>query len=122
MSVFVATSKRFYPEAERVVARLRDAGFRVHHPYFHLDPAEVEADPDFKTRVTLQHFPEIDDADTLYAITPDGYAGCSVTIEMTYAYSKGKRVVVSEPPTEFALRALVSDVCPMDDVTAFLGA
>lgn len=120
MAVFVATSKRFYAEAEQVVSRLRDAGIRTHHPYFHLDPAEVESDPDLKRQVTLQHFPEIDDSDVLYALTPGGYAGCSVTIELTYAFARGKRIIASEPPEEFALRAMVSEVCPASDLLARL--
>ena len=49
MTVFVATSKRFYAEAEKLVQRLKDAGVKVHHPYFHLDPQEVDADPALKS-------------------------------------------------------------------------
>ena len=120
MTVFVATSKRFYDEAEQVVERIKACNVMVHHPYFHLDPATVDADPDYKTRVTLQHFPEIDDCDVFYALCPEGYIGCSVTIELAYAYAKGKEIIVSEPPTEFAVRALVTEICSPDQfVTRF---
>jgi len=61
--------------------------------------------------VTLQHFPEIDDSDVFYAFLPGGYIGCSVTIELTYAYAKGKKIVVSEEPREFAVLPMISDVC-----------
>jgi len=73
-----------------------------------------DADPDYKSRVTLQHFPEIDDCDVFYALLPGGYIGCSVTIELAYAYAKGKEIVVSEAPTEFAVRALVSEISNPD--------
>jgi hypothetical protein len=118
MTVFVATSKRFYDEAERIVARIKARDVMVHHPYFHLDPTAVDADPDYKSRVTLQHFPEIDDCDVFYALLPDGYIGCSVTIELAYAYAKGKEIVVSEAPTEFAVRALVSKISSPDHFIA----
>jgi hypothetical protein len=114
MSVFVATSKRFYDEAEQFVERIKACDVMVHHPYFHLDPTAVDADPDYKSRVTLQHFPEIDDCEVLYALCPGGYIGCSVTIELAYAYAKGKAIIVSEPPTEFAVRALISDISSPD--------
>ena len=120
MTVFVATSKRFYDEAEQFVEHIKACGVMVHHPYFHLDPTEVDADPEFKSRVTLQHFPEIDDSDIFYALLPDGYIGCSVTIELAYAYARGKEIVVSEAPAEFAVRALVTEVSTPDQfITRF---
>jgi hypothetical protein len=118
MTVFVATSKRFYDEAERIVERIQACDVMVHHPYFHLDPSAVDADPDYKSRVTLQHFPEIDDCDVFYALLPAGYIGCSVTIELAYAYAKGKKIVVSEAPTEFAVRALVTEISSPDQFIA----
>ena len=111
MTVFVATSKRFYEPAENLVKLLKECGETVHHPYFHLDPQEVDSDPEIKSRVTLQHFPEIDDCDVFYALLPGGYIGCSVTIELTYAYAKGKKIVVSEAPSEFAVHSMVSEIC-----------
>jgi hypothetical protein len=111
MTVFVATSKRFYGEAQEIVKKLEDAGVKVHHPYFHLDPAKIDADADLKSRVTIQHFPEIDESDIFYALLPGGYIGCSVTIELTYAYARGKKIVASEAPQEFAVRAMVSETC-----------
>ncbi|MEJ2239653.1 MAG: hypothetical protein P8X82_15260 [Gemmatimonadales bacterium] len=116
MTVFIATSKQFYPDAKRLVSELRSASVQVYHPYFDLNPNVVDSDPDFKQRVTLQHFPEIDDSDVFYALTPNGYAGCSVTIELTYAYARGKRIIASEEPAEFALRALVAETCPPSDL------
>ena len=114
MTVFVATSKRFYDQAEQFVKRLKDLGMTVHHPYFHLNPGAVDADPEVKSQVTLRHFPEIDESEILYALLPGGYIGCSVTIELTYAYAKGKKIVVSAQPNEFAVRPMISEVCSME--------
>ena len=111
MTVFIATSKRFYQEAERIVNIIKGYGVMVHHPYFHLNPQEVDSDPALKSKVTLQHFPEIDDSKIFYALLPGGYIGCSVTIELAYAYAKGKKIVASEEPTEFAVRPLISEIC-----------
>ena len=111
MTVFLATSKRFYEEAIRLVEHLERLGVKVYHPYFHLDPKKIDADPELKSRVTLRHFPEIDDSDLIYALLPGGYIGHSVTIELAYAFAKGKTIVVSEAPGEFAVRPLVSEIC-----------
>jgi len=121
LTVFVATSKRFYEEASQFVKRLKACGVAVHHPYFHLDPRAVDADPEFKSQVTLQHFPEIDESEIFYALLPGGYIGCSVTIELAYAYAKGKKIVTSEQPSEFAVRPMVSEVCGMEKFLAHIG-
>jgi hypothetical protein len=57
MIIFVATSKRFYGEAIKLVNHLKNTGVKVHHPYFDLNPEEVDADPELKSKVTIQHFP-----------------------------------------------------------------
>lgn len=120
MTVFVATSKRFYGEAMELVDRLKDAGQKVYHPYFDLDPAKIDGDPELKSQVTVQHFPEIDESDIFYALLPGGYIGCSVTIELTYAYARGKTIFVSQAPEEFAVRPMVSDICSPQQFVARL--
>ena len=120
MVVFIATSKQFYPDAKRLVSNLRAAGVRVHHPYFDLDSDAVDSDPELKQQATLRHFPEINACDVLYALTPDGYAGSSVTIELTYAYARGKRIIASESPAEFAFRAMVAEIYSPSDLHAHL--
>ena len=120
MTVFVATSKRFYGEAMELVDRLKDAGQKVHHPYFHLDPAKIDGDPELKSQVTVQHFPEIDESDLFYALLPGGYIGCSVTIELTYAYARGKTIFASQAPEEFAVRPMVSNIYSPQQLVARL--
>ena len=68
--------------------------------------------------MTVQHFPEIEDSEIFYAILPDGYIGCSVTIELTYAYAKKKIIVASEAPAEFAVRPMISEICSQEDFPA----
>ena len=104
----------------RLVNRLKDCDLIVHHPYFHLDSNTVDADPELKSQVTLQHFPEIDESEIIYALLPGGYIGCSVTMELAYAYAKGKRIVVSETPSEFAVRPMVSEICSPEQFLARL--
>jgi len=120
MTVFVATSKRFYGKAIKLVDRLKDAGVKVYHPYFHLNPDEIDADPGLKSKVTIEHFPEIDESEIFYALLPDGYIGCSVTIELTYAYAKGKKILASEAPAEFAARPMISEICGPEEFPAWV--
>jgi hypothetical protein len=120
MTIFVATSKRFYPEAQSLCQRIEGRGYRTFHPFFERDQAAIEADPSVKIAVTNEHFPEIAASEMLYALTPNGYVGASVLIEMTYAFALGKSVVTSEPVSEYAARALVSNVAAPDAFLASL--
>jgi nucleoside 2-deoxyribosyltransferase len=65
--------------------------------------------------VTREHFPELDASDVVYALLLGGYTGTSVAMELAYAFAKGKRVVTSEPSSEFAVRAVVDAVIAPDD-------
>jgi hypothetical protein len=115
LTVFIATSRRFYMQAEAFCEVLRARGHRVFHPYFDRDARAIEADPELKVAVTREHFPELDASDVVYALLPGGYTGTSVAMELAYAFAKGKRVVTSEPSAEFAVRAVVNAVIPPED-------
>jgi|GEM_PF-704634 len=118
IKVFIATSKKFYPEAKTLISRINSPNITVYHPYFDFDPKKVDNDLQMKIHVTLQHFLEIDQSDLLYALLPGGYIGYSVIIEITYAYAKGKLIWVSEPPCEYAVHAMVNEVCSPEDFVA----
>lgn len=107
-TVFVASSRRFYDIIFKIKAQLDDLGVKGFYPY--VDKVDIESNPEEKKKVTLQHFPEIDGADVLYAVVKDGYVGFSVTIEIAYAYAKGKEIISSEPIKELAVSALVSKI------------
>ncbi len=119
MIVFVASSRKYYDRVKMLKAELDKFDVKGYYPYF--DLPDIEGDDERKKQVTLQHFPEIDQVDTLYIVAPAGYVGYSVTIETAYAYAKGKRIISSEPITEFAVRALVSEVMTPDEFVASAG-
>lgn len=109
-SVFVASSRKFYDIVKDIKSRLDKLGIKGHYPYFELGDGSIENDEQKKKQVTLKHFPEIDEIDIFYIVAKEGYVGCSVMIEMTYAYAKGKEIISSEPIGELAARALVTKV------------
>lgn len=73
-----------------------------------------------KAELTREFLAKIDQSDAVYIIAVGGYAGVSVCIEVGYAVGQGKTVVFSEPPREFALRALVDAVVPVEQLGAGL--
>jgi hypothetical protein len=119
-SVFVASSRKYYDQVKEIKKRLDELGVKGYYPYFEYVDDQIEVDVETKKQLTLRHFPEIDEIDVLYAVTPNGYVGCSVTIEATYAYAKGKEVVTSEPAAELAVRAFVSSVMTPEEFIAYV--
>ena len=112
MKIFVATSKKFYDYVKQLIKQPLDVlNVEAFYPFFNLKD-EVENDEELKKNVTLSRFPEIDESDVLYVYAKDGYVGHSVTIEMAYAFAKGKEIISSEPVKEYAVRALVTKVMP----------
>jgi len=107
-TVFVASSRKFYDKVKEIKDRLDKLGIKGFYPYFDFHDDDVETDEELKKKLTLGHFPELDQADVLYVYAKDGYVGSSVTIETAYAYAKGKEIISSEPIADFAVRAIVS--------------
>jgi len=49
------------------------------------------------TRGILGCLKKIDDADVVYVVDPEGYVGKSVSVDIGYAYGKGKIIYVMHP-------------------------
>jgi hypothetical protein len=69
-----------------------------------------------KISLTHEFLRKIDRSDAIYVIDQDGYTGRSVCIEIGYASALGKKVILSEPPAENAVRALATEVIAVDDI------
>ncbi len=112
-SFFVASSRKYYDTVKEIKKKLDVLGVKGYYPYFDFHDESIETNEEIKKQLTLNHFPEIDKIDVLYIYAKDGYIGYSVTIEITYAYAKGKEIISSEPIKELAVRSLVSRVLPL---------
>jgi hypothetical protein len=118
-TVFVASSRRYYPQVKAIKTRLDALGVKGFYPYFEYHDDRAEIDESIKKKLTMGYFPELDQIDALYIYAQDGYAGMSVAIETAYAYALGKEIISSEPINELALRAIVSKVMSIDEFIAY---
>lgn len=118
-TVFVASSRKYYDQVKEIKDQLDRLGVKGFYPYFEYHDGSAEDDEEKKKELTLRHFPELDQVDVIYVVAPDGYTGCSVTIESAYAYARGKEVITSEPAAELAVRAMVSQVMSPDEFIAY---
>lgn len=115
-SVTICSSSKFYDTARRAEDLLRKAGLTVYTPRYDYSEQQVQVGESDKIRLTREFLDKVARSDAVFVIANGGYAGVSVCIEVGYAVGQGKTVVFSEQPTEFALRALVDAVVPVDEI------
>lgn len=75
---------------------------------------------DEKKRLALEHYAAIDEADKVYLITPEGYMGTSLKLELGYAVAKNKPVYFSEPTNDIGLDCYVKEFIQTDNIKRFL--
>jgi hypothetical protein len=118
-TVFVASSRKYYDMIKEIKRKLDKRGVKGFYLYFDFHDEAVESNEEQKRKLTLGHFPELAQIDVIYVYAKDGYVGYSVTIEITYAYAKGKEVISSEPISEFAVRTMVSKVMTPEEFVEY---
>ncbi len=73
-----------------------------------------------KKRLALEHYAAIDEADVVYLITPDGYMGTSLKLELGYAVAKNKPIYFSEPTNDIGLDCYVTDFINTNELEKFI--
>ncbi len=104
-SVFVAGSRKFFEEIERLVRTLKEKGIEV---FTAEKPKDI--DTESEKAALLRAFQKIDKSDILYVFARDGYIGKTVAMEIAYAFSKGKKIISSEAIEEPSAKSLVSEI------------
>jgi nucleoside 2-deoxyribosyltransferase len=112
----ICSSSKFYETAQFLAKELTAAGLTVFTPRFDFNEEVVEVTMADKISLTHEFLRKIDRSDAIYAIDQDGYTGRSVCIEIGYASALGKKVILSEPPAENAVRALATEVTAVDNI------
>ena len=73
-----------------------------------------------KKRLAIEHYAAIDEAEKVYLLTPEGYMGTSLKLELGYAIAKDKPIYFSEPTNDIGLDCYVREFIPTDDLGRFL--
>lgn len=115
-TVTICSSSKFYETAQALAKEMTSAGATVYTPRFDFNEEFAEVGADDKIRITHEFLRKIDKSDAIYVVDQDGYTGRSVCIEIGYASALGKIVLLSEPPTENAVRALADEIVAVGDI------
>ncbi len=114
--ITISSSSKFYGAARSLAAKLADAGFKVYTPDFDFDETRRVVSERDKRKLTRSFMEKIRLCTHLYVLAEGGYVGKSVCLEIGYAFSRRKRIVLSEPADELAVRALTSEIVPLSKV------
>ncbi len=73
-----------------------------------------------KKRLAMEHYLAIEAADKIYLITPEGYMGTSLKLELGYALAKNKPIYFSEPTKDMGLDCYAKEFIPTNNIKKFL--
>jgi len=113
----ICSSSKFYEAAQALAKEMADADLNVFTPRFDFNEEVVNVTMADKISLTHEFLRKIDRSDAIYVIDQEGYTGRSVCIEIGYASALGKTVILSEVPSENAVRALTSEVVAVGEIT-----
>jgi hypothetical protein len=96
--LYVCGSFKFIREMEGLERKLKEEGI----------PFQMSKEMD--GRGILGCLEKVDHADIVYVVNPLGYIGRSVSVDIGYAFAKGKSIYVMHPLDDPALMSLISAV------------
>ena len=122
MKIAIGCSMKYRDLVRETVARLEKIGITALFPNIdysaeNKDHADTPAE---KKCLALEHYAAIDQADSIYLLTPDGYMGTSCKLELGYAIAKNKPIFFSEPTYDIGLDCYVKEFIPTGELKRFL--
>lgn len=122
MKITIGCSMKYRDLARETVNRLGDIGITPLFP--NLDYGSENKDYamtiEEKKRLAMEHYAAIDEADVVYLLTPGGYMGTSLKIELGYAIAKDKPIYFSEPTNDIGLDCYAKEFIPTDNLRRFV--
>ena len=116
-SVFIAASRKFYGDVEKLVCLLRDNGIRA-ETAGKVIPDQRDT-PESEKGALLSAFEKIADSEVVYILTNDGYVGKTVAMEIAYAYAKKKEIISSDEIEELSARALIDKIMKPEELVEY---
>jgi len=116
-SIFIAGSRKFYEEINKLVQQLKDNKIKV----------ATAGKWDNKQKDTLESekmallnaFKKIGEYDICYIYSKNGYIGKTVAMEIAYAYAKKKELISSHRIEEFSAQALISKIMDSEGLVKY---
>jgi len=122
MKIVIGCSIKYRDLVRDTISKLKKLGQEPIFP--NLDYSKENRDDantlEEKKRLALEHYEAIDGADVVYLITPDGYMGTSLKLELGYAIAKNKPIYFSEKTNDIGLDCYPVDFIPTDRLEKFL--
>lgn len=123
--VCICSSFKFYEKVQELAEKLKEAGIECFIPlpskkFRNQDkPDEFVADFDNMSeqeklqeakRMALEHFDRMNRADCIFILSPTGYVGKSVCMEIGYAHAKKIPVYASSKLEDFFIMSMVDKI------------
>ncbi len=107
-SVFIAGSKKFHDDIEKLVQQLKDNKIIVATADKYVDSRKDTLEN--QKEALLNAFQKIDEFDICYVYSKYGYIGKTVAMEIAYAYVRKKELISLDKIEELSAQALIFKV------------
>lgn len=119
MKIVICCSMKYKNLIEETVKKLESIGITPIFPNLNHNQHNVTTNED-KKQLALAHYAAIDEADRVYFLTPEGYMGTSVKLELGYSIARNKPIYFSEPTNDISLDCYVREFISTDNLEKFL--
>ena len=120
--IAIGCSMKYRDLVHKVVSEMKTIGLEPLFPNLDYGPDNKDAADTMeeKKRLSLEHYAAVDEADAVYFMTPEGYMGTSLKLELGYAIAKNKPIYFSEPTNDIGLDCYVTEFISTDQLKKFL--
>jgi undecaprenyl pyrophosphate synthase len=116
-SVFIAGSRKFYDEIERLVQQLTDNKIRVVTAGKY--DSKQRDTPESEKQALFNAFQKICKTDICYIYSKDGYIGKTVAMEIAYAHANKKELISSHKIEDFSAQALIFKIMACEELIKY---
>lgn len=106
--VYLCGSLRFRSDIEELLRRLRKEGI------------EAQASLKLDKRGIVACLEGVDEADVVYVVNPNGYIGKSVSVDIGYAYARGRPIYTNHPIADPPVMPLIDRVLSSEQLIDLL--
>jgi hypothetical protein len=116
-SVYIAGSRKFYEEIEKLVQELKDNKIKAANAG-KWDKSQEDTLESEKVAL-LRAFQIIDGFDITYIYSKEGYIGKTVAMEIAYAHARKKELISSHKIEDLSAQGLISKVMKPEELIRY---
>ncbi|MDD2823228.1 MAG: hypothetical protein PHQ59_04060 [Candidatus Daviesbacteria bacterium] len=119
--IAISASLRHKDLIKQVISDLEKVNIVGLFPNLDSEIAKDDVSLKLMKKLETEHFNAIDISEGLYVICPEGHVGTLVSVEIGYAFAKGKPIIFSQEPEDLGLQAVATNYVSIEKIKEIKG-